>query len=79
MSILRYEENGIEFFTVESTGESGISHRGLAILCGVSHWTINDLVKNLEAKKALKRLEAFVDKDLHLEGLCPSIESLWIY
>ena len=69
MSILRYEENGIEFFTVEATGESGISHRGLAILCGVAHWTINDLVKNLEAKKAAKRLKAFVGKELHLEGV----------
>ena len=69
MSILRYESNGIEFFTVQATGESGISHRGLAILCGISHWTINDLVKNLEAKKASKRLKAFIGRDLHLEGV----------
>ena len=69
MSILRYESNGIEFFTVQATGESGISHRGLAILCGVSHWTINELVKNLEAKQAAKRLKAFIGKDLHLEGV----------
>lgn len=50
-----------------ATGESGISHRGLAILCGVSHWTINELVKNLEAKRAAKRLQPFIGKDLHLE------------
>ena len=69
MSILRYESKGIEFFTVQATGESGISHSGLALLCGVSHWTINDLVKNLEGKQATKRLKAFVGKDLHLEGV----------
>ncbi|VEP18147.1 conserved hypothetical protein [Hyella patelloides LEGE 07179] len=69
MSILRCETNGIEFFTVQATGESGISHRGLAILCGVTHWTINELVKNLEAKQAAKRLKAFIGKDLHLEGV----------
>jgi len=68
MDILRYETDGIEFFTVQATGESGISHRGLAMLCGVSHWTINELVKNLEAKEAVKRLKAFIGKDLHLEG-----------
>lgn len=67
MSILRYEENGIEFFTLEATGESGISHRGLALLCGVSHTAINHLVKNLETKQPPKRLQSFAGKDLHLE------------
>ena len=67
MSILRHESNGIEFFTVEATGESGISHRGLAILCGVTHTAINKLVNNLETKQVVKRLQAFADKELHLE------------
>lgn len=67
MDILRYESEGIEFFTVQATGESGISHRGLAILCGVTHTEINKLVNNLETKQAPKRLKAFSDKDLHLE------------
>ena len=47
MSILRYEENGIEFFTVQATGESGISYSGLAILCGVNQSTITKLISKL--------------------------------
>ena len=66
MSILRYESNGIEFFTIQATGESGISHSGLAILCGVSKQAIDKLVKNLPTKQAPKRLKAFTQKDLHL-------------
>ena len=66
MSILRYEENGIEFFTVQATGESGISHSGLAVLCGVSKQAIDKLVKNLPTLQLPKRLKAFVDKNLHL-------------
>ena len=66
MSILRYELDGIEFFTVQATGESGISHSGLAILCGVSKQAIDKLVKNLPTSKLPKRLKAFIDKDLHL-------------
>ena len=67
MSILRRETNGIEFFTVQTTGESGISHRGLALLCGGTHTAINKLVKNLETKQAPKRLKVFQYMDLHLE------------
>ena len=66
MSILRHELNGIEFFTVEATGESGISHSGLALLCGVSKQAIDKLVINLPTSRLPKRLEAFADKDLHL-------------
>ncbi|ELS02950.1 hypothetical protein Xen7305DRAFT_00026680 [Xenococcus sp. PCC 7305] len=47
MNILRYEENGIEFFTVQATGESGISYSGLAILCGVNQSTITRLISKL--------------------------------
>ena len=49
MGILRRETEGIEFFTVQATGESGISHSGLAILCGVNQSTITRLVSKLEA------------------------------
>ena len=66
MNILRYEENGIEFFTLQTTGESGISHSGLAILCGISKQAIDKLVKNLPTLQAPKRLKAFTDKELHL-------------
>ena len=66
MNILRYEENDIEFFTIQATGESGISHSGLAILCGVSKQSITNLLQNLSTKQAPKRLKVFTDKDLHL-------------
>ncbi|MGK7893910.1 MAG: sigma-70 family RNA polymerase sigma factor [Xenococcus sp. (in: cyanobacteria)] len=92
MNILRYEENDIEFFTVQATGESGISYSGLAILCGVNQSTITRLISKLRditplrtnretqlkstssngfnpmRDKILKRLEAFIGKELHLEG-----------
>jgi hypothetical protein len=39
-TILRHEENGVEFFTVLVTGESGLSTSGIAISLGVSQQAI---------------------------------------
>ena len=47
LEILRTEENGVEFFTVATTGESGMSQRGLARACGVVHSTIQKLEKRV--------------------------------
>ena len=34
MNITRVERDGVEFFTIDDTGESGMSEIGLARLCG---------------------------------------------
>lgn len=60
-------EDGIaEFYTVEDTGESGMSQSGLAILCGVSQPAISGLEKTLISKSPSKWLNALVGKDLTL-------------
>lgn len=44
MNIIRSIQNGVEFFTVQETGESGMSVSGLARLCGISHQAITKLL-----------------------------------
>ena len=67
-SIIRSEENGIELFTVQTTGESGMSQTGLAILSGVTKQAISTLIKGLNpsSKRLSESLQAWTDKDLSL-------------
>jgi hypothetical protein len=65
-TVLRTEENGIEYFTVQETGECGMSQRGLARACGKDHRTIKNLTNNLGNKSLGKRLNSFSGKDLSL-------------
>ncbi len=65
-SIIRTEENGIEYYTVAATGKSGMSQRGLARACGVDEKSIRVLAKELRNKPLSKPLEPFVGKDLKL-------------
>jgi hypothetical protein len=44
MNITRVERDGVEFFTIDATGESGMSESGLARLCGVAQQSINRLL-----------------------------------
>lgn len=60
------EDATFEFYTVEETGESGMSQSGLAALSGVSQQAISDLEKTLTSKAPSKWLEPFVSKDLTL-------------
>lgn len=55
-----------EFYTVEETGESGMSQTGLAKLCGVSQQAVSNLEKTLTSRAPSKWLEPFVGKDLTL-------------
>jgi hypothetical protein len=55
-----------EFYTVEATGESGMSQTGLAILAGVSRQTIIALEEALVGKSPSKTLEPFIGKALIL-------------
>ncbi|AGF53629.1 unknown protein (plasmid) [Synechocystis sp. PCC 6803] len=71
MSILRYEENGIEFFTVQATGESGMSQSGLARLCGVDEKSIRVVLKSVRSSscsnflKPLQNIELTVRNSYH--------------
>jgi hypothetical protein len=60
MNIVRIERNGVEFFTVEATGESGMSVSGLARLCGVAQPRISEILHKsaigLEGFESLKPL-----------------------
>jgi hypothetical protein len=66
MSILRFEQDGIEFYTVEETGKSGMSVRGVARLCGIQHRSVQVLLDSILANKTRsKRLECLKNKDLY--------------
>ena len=49
MTITRVERDGVEFFTIDATGESGMSEVGLARLCGVSQQGINSWLKSIKS------------------------------
>ena len=66
MEIIKKEENGIEFYTVDLTGQSGMSQSGLAILAGVSQQALSALEKTLTNSAPSNCLESFVDKPLTL-------------
>lgn len=61
MNIIRTEQDGIEFFTVEETGESGMSQSGLAVLSGVTRQSLIKLEETLVTKSPSKSLERFVN------------------
>jgi len=44
MNITRVERDGVEFFTIDETGESGMSESGLARLCGISSVAIHKFI-----------------------------------
>ena len=46
MNITRVERDGVEFFTIDETGESGMSESGLARLCGVAPSSVHRFVSN---------------------------------
>lgn len=47
-NILRVEENGVEFFTVIGTGESGLTGAGIAKSLGVARESVSNLCKIIE-------------------------------
>ena len=46
MNITRVIRDGVEFFTIEATGESGMSESGLAIICGITQQGVNKFLRN---------------------------------
>jgi len=73
MEIIREQENGIEFYTIELTGQSGMSQTGLAEFAGVTRGAISDLEDILKTKAPSEYLEPFVGKLLTLEITDPTI------
>lgn len=62
-----------EFYTIESTGKSGMSQTGLAVLCGVSQQAISGLEKTLTNRSPSRWLEPFVGKDFTLTSSDKSV------
>jgi hypothetical protein len=68
MNITRVERDGVEFFTIDETGESGMSESGLAVLCGVSHQAVNKVIRSLLATwEQDKSLEPQRNKGVRLQ------------
>ncbi|WP_030008327.1 hypothetical protein [Picosynechococcus sp. NKBG042902] len=74
MAILRYAENDIEFFTIQATGESGMSQSGLARLCGVDASSVNKLVKRVMTSSCPEFLKPLQDKELTLSISCDEFQ-----
>lgn len=66
IALLKTEQNGVEFYTIEETGESGISQTGLAKLCGVSRQALIKLESTLCNFEASSDLKAFVEESYTL-------------
>ena len=67
MSIIKKVEDGIEFYSEELTGESGMSQSGIARLCDVDEGSVRNILKNLARNRALSEcLKPFAGKDFSL-------------
>ena len=65
-SVICVERNGVEFFILVKTGESGISQRGLTRLSEIPQKTLNRWLSDLSQNKPVVGLESLRDKDLNL-------------
>ena len=76
MNITRVERDGVEFFTIDATGESGMSESGLAQICGITKQSMNVFLRDLMSGKAdQNQLEPLQRNDLWCQGKgIPSIE-----
>jgi hypothetical protein len=66
MEIIRKDEDGVEFYTIALTGQSGMSQSGLAKLAGVSRQAIIDLETTLVSRAPSEYLKSFVGEELTL-------------
>jgi hypothetical protein len=72
--LIRIEQEGIEFFTVTATGESGMSQSGLATLAGVNQSTISDLEKTLMCKSPSETLNPWLG--IHSTLVCQGMNAM---
>ena len=47
MTITRVIRDDVEFFTINATGESGMSESGLARLCGIDRKSVSNFIRNV--------------------------------
>lgn len=64
--ILYSNDNGVEFWTVQETGESATSERGLSKMSGIPQKTLNRWLLDLSHEAVPNRLKAFQDKPFTL-------------
>jgi hypothetical protein len=69
MTITRVIEDGVEFFTINATGTSGMSVSGLARLCGVSETAIRGFLARLSVRTSFSEndFKAFHGMDFQFE------------
>jgi hypothetical protein len=78
MTITRVVRDDVEFFTIDATGESGMSESGLARLCGVTKQAVSLFLRDMvSGKLGSNRLEPLQKKDLwcQAKGLSASEKS----
>lgn len=75
MEIIRKQEEGVEFYTVALTGQSGMSESGLSVLAGVSRQALSQLEDTLASRTPSETLKPFVGQILTLAISDPTIES----
>jgi hypothetical protein len=68
MTITRVIKDGVEFFTINATGEGGVSESGAAILCGVTQQAINQLLDSVGTSKTKAEcLKPFLGRDMRVQ------------
>lgn len=72
ITVLRTERDGVEFFTILATGESGMSQTGLARACGVSRQALIKIEQALVTKLPSKSLKPSVSKGFNPVTKTPS-------
>jgi hypothetical protein len=78
MTITRVVRDDVEFFTIDATGESGMSETGLARLCGVTKQAVSLFLRDMVSRNSSSdQLEPMQRKDLwcQAKGLHPSERS----
>jgi DNA-binding transcriptional regulator GbsR (MarR family) len=69
MTITRVVRDDVEFFTIDATGESGMSEIGLARLCDVARQSVSQVLRDMVAGKTdQKTLQPMQRKDLWLQA-----------
>jgi len=74
MEIVRKTGEGIEFYTIALTGQSGMSESGLASLTGISRQALSQLEGTLASRAPSESLEPFIAQCLTLAISEPTID-----